>query len=229
MGMVLAVNPETLDTKVITTLSVDFSQYVLNKFWCYSLFYQSLLKHTASPHPLQNDGLSKADMPRKGTFLTVDLCPSQRPLEKRLFEGLIDLWKERRDAAPVTLAITGAWAARHEEELQWLMKKIQEHNLRVNWMNHSFHHPYDRSQPLDKNFLLTPGTDFEQEVLDNEVFPLFLSAAWPGSPRGRSRRREASSSSTETAMNPKEWICCLNYSRTTGGMRLPVVHGSYAP
>lgn len=102
----------------------------------------------------------------------MDLCPSQRPFEKRLFEGLIALWKDRLYAAPVAVAITGAWALQHEDDLQWIGDQIRAQKLRVTWINHSFHHPYDKSKPLAKNFLLTPGTDFEQEVLANEVMLL---------------------------------------------------------
>lgn len=102
----------------------------------------------------------------------MDLCPSQKNFEKRLFDGLIELWKDRHEAAPVALAITGAWATRHEEELQWLMAQIRARKLQVTWVNHSFNHPYDKSKPLAENFLLTPGIDFEQEVLANEVMLL---------------------------------------------------------
>jgi hypothetical protein len=145
---------------------------VAEKSWKDSFFTLALEKHTSPPCPLQNDGLTEADNFRKGSFLTVDLCPSQKAFEKRLFEGLITLWKDRRDAAPVAVAITGAWAVRHEDDLQWLRDQIQAQKLRVTWINHSFHHPYDRSKPMAENFLLTPGTDFEQEVLANEVMLL---------------------------------------------------------
>ena len=169
---VLALDPYTLETSEISADRIHFPPAVAEKFWDLSPFSRALVKHTAPPCPLQNDGLTEADIPLTGTFLTVDLCPSQKPFEKRLFEGLIDLWKDRREAAPVALAITGAWATRHEEELQWLREQIREHKLRVTWINHSFNHPYDRAKPLEENFLLTPGTDFEQEVLSNEVMLL---------------------------------------------------------
>ena len=39
----------------------------------------------------------------------------------------------------------------------------------MTWVNHSFHHRTDKHLPLNKNFLLEPGTDIETEVLGTEA------------------------------------------------------------
>jgi hypothetical protein len=170
--MILAVDPQSLKTTVIPTSSVDFFQFVLREQWVNTPYYRSLIKHTSSPCPLQNDGLTQADTPVAGTFLTVDLCPSHKPLDKRLFGGLFALWQDRTDPAPVGIAITGAWLDRHDDDLRWLLEKVREKKLAVTWINHSQTHPYDSTKPLDKTFLLTPGTDFKQEVLATEIMLL---------------------------------------------------------
>src|SRR4030067_2171554 len=41
-------------------------------------------------------------------------------------------------------------------------------NLSITWVNHTFSHPYDRGRPLEENFLLKAGVDFEKEVLEDE-------------------------------------------------------------
>jgi hypothetical protein len=41
-------------------------------------------------------------------------------------------------------------------------------SLSITWVNHSFSHPYDAGKPLEENFLLKPGVDFEKEVLKTE-------------------------------------------------------------
>lgn len=168
----LAINPDTLETSEVPDGRLDFTPPVEKGALIASPFYKALSKHTSLPCPLQNDGMTESDRPVHGAFLTVDLCPSARPFEKRLFEGLLDLGKDRREPVPVNLAITGTWAIRHEEELQWLIGQIRKHKLQVTWINHSFSHPYDREKPLDETFLLTPGTDFEQEILSTEILLL---------------------------------------------------------
>lgn len=170
--MVLAVDPDTLKTTVIPASSIDFFQFVLRDQWRPSPYYQALIRHTAPPCPLQNDGLIQADTSVAGAFLTVDLCPSRKPFEKRLFEGLFDLWQNRNEPAPVGIAMTGAWLKAHEEDMQWLLNKVREKKVAITWINHSHTHPYDRVKPLNKTFLLTPGIDFKQEVLATEIMLL---------------------------------------------------------
>lgn len=170
--MVLAVDPKTLKTTVILASSVDFFQYVLREQWRYSLYYQALIRHSAPPCPLQNDGLTHAGTTSPGTFLTVDLCPARKPFEKRLFEGLITLWQSHTEPVPVGIAVTGVWASTHEADMQWLLQKVREKKLDITWVNHSFSHPYDSRKPLNETFLLTAGTDFVQEVLATEIMLL---------------------------------------------------------
>ena len=172
VAKILALDPDTLETSEMEADRIDFKTSVKDSEWISSPFHTALSKHTALPCPLQNDGMTESDRPVHGVFLTVDLCPSARPFEKRLFEGLLDLGKESREPVPVSLAITGAWAVRHEEELQWIIRQTQAQKLRVTWINHSYNHPYDKEKPLDETFLLRPGTDLEKEILSTEILLL---------------------------------------------------------
>jgi peptidoglycan/xylan/chitin deacetylase (PgdA/CDA1 family) len=107
-----------------------------------------------------------------GMFLTVDLCPSKRPFERAFFEAVADLAEKNGKATPVALAMTGVWLQQHKEELGWIEREIRQGKLAVTWVNHSYDHPYDPKAPLERNFLLSPGTDFERQVLATEALML---------------------------------------------------------
>lgn len=132
--------------------------------------YTTLLNRTATPPvSLQNHGITHAVRQGGGKILTVDLCPSRRPMETGMFRALADLGRTSGKATPVAIAITGAWLATHREELNWLQEQERQGLLAITWVNHSLTHRYDPAAPLARNFLLTPGIDQEQEVLANEV------------------------------------------------------------
>jgi len=118
--------------------------------------------------PLQGAGLAHVRPDRPGIDLTLDLCPSQRPLDRRLFTTLVqDLGHEERPL-PVAIALTGAWMKEHPSDLAWLVSLGREGTLAITWVNHSFHHRASLTAPLRSNFLLEPGTDVRAEVLDTE-------------------------------------------------------------
>jgi len=137
---------------------------------------RALQSSTAAPYPLQNDGATRAEVPLTGVCLTVDLCPSKRPFERELFDALAT----GAAPVPVAVAVTGAWLLSHPEELLYLKRESAAGRLAVTWVNHSFHHPYEPQVPLARTFLLTPGTDFDAEVL--EVEKLLLARGLVPSP-----------------------------------------------
>lgn len=128
-------------------------------------FQLALQRHAASPFPVQNDGAVRADRPAGGVYLTVDLCPSRSTFEKGLFETVEQLARTMGGAAPVAVAISGLWLEKHPEEFGWLVNEEKEGRLAITWVNHSWDHPYHPGEPLERNFLLTGGSDFDQEIL----------------------------------------------------------------
>lgn len=44
--------------------------------------------------------------------------------------------------------------------------------IKITWVNHSLTHPYDKTKGIEENFLLSPGIDFNREVLGNELVML---------------------------------------------------------
>lgn len=118
------------------------------------------------PVPLQNGGIRRVDGAR-GSALTVDLCPSAKPLDRHLFTRLAEL--SRRRPVPVAIAITGRWFDTHPDDFRWLREMERSGLFAITWVNHSDTHPYDRSLPLSKTFLLTEGIDLEREITGVET------------------------------------------------------------
>ncbi len=117
---------------------------------------------TPPPSVLMNAGLSHAST--DGSYITGDLCPSRKPLDRDLLEVL----KSIGPRTPVALAISGLWLTRHYADFSWLREQRNSGALDITWVNHSYHHPYVPGRPNAKNFLLTPGFDVQAEILDTE-------------------------------------------------------------
>jgi len=164
----LLVNPLSLETSTLPEASFSPHLGVSSARSPEMPYIKALDRYCAPPWKLQNHGLAHAEMPVQGVFLTVDMCPSAKPFEKAFFEYLAELSKKRGMDTPVAIAMTGNWMLNHRDEFQWIAGLIRERKISVTWVNHSFSHPYDPRIPLERNFLLTPETDFEHEVLETE-------------------------------------------------------------
>jgi len=109
-----------------------------------------------------NGGLIRGAAP--GSFVTGDLCPSHRPLDRAFLERLEAIGSP----TPVALSISGLWLIRHRDDFQWLRARERAGALRITWVDHSYHHPYVPGRRFADNFLLAPGVDMQAEVLDTE-------------------------------------------------------------
>jgi hypothetical protein len=117
---------------------------------------------SAHPDYLRNAGLAHGA--GEGAFITGDLCPSGKPLDRGFFTAL----SSPASATPIALSISGVWLTHHGEDFQWLREQARTGALAITWVNHSFHHPYAPGRPLGGNFLLEPGVDISAEVFDTE-------------------------------------------------------------
>jgi hypothetical protein len=111
---------------------------------------------------LQNAGLTHGAGP--GDFVTGDLCPSKRPLDRVFFARL----ETASPHASVALGISGLWLVHHFDDFRWLVDQRNSGALDILWVDHTYHHPYLARLPLAANFLLTKGVDPEAEILDTE-------------------------------------------------------------
>src|ERR1700731_4524620 len=111
---------------------------------------------------LQNAGLTHGG--GQGDFVTGDLCPSQKPLDRAFFARL----EAASPHAPVALSISGLWLIHHFDDFRWLVAERNSGALNILWTDHTYHHPYHRKLPNDANFLLSKGVDPQEEILDTE-------------------------------------------------------------
>lgn len=124
------------------------------------------------PETLVNAGLIHG--PGAGAFVTGDLCPSSKPLDRGFFEKLAALGP----GTPVTLAVSGAWIAHHGADFAWLREKQRNGALAIDWANHSYSHPYLVGLKDAQNYLLRPGVDLDREIFETEKL-LIANGATP--------------------------------------------------
>ncbi len=99
-----------------------------------------------------------------GSFVTGDLCPSFKPLDRAFLEKL----QAAQSPLPIALAISGLWLTAHRADFAWLRSQEHAGTLQVTWVDHSYHHPYIPGRALADNFLLMPGVDMRAEILNTE-------------------------------------------------------------
>jgi hypothetical protein len=163
---VLVLDPHRFALNEMEADKVFSARPAKEEAWRDTPFARALFRQTSPPYPLQNDGLQEAEHSVRGFFLTADLCPSRKPLDRSLFEATASL--SQKQPVPVALMISGIWIERHEADLAWLKGKIDKGRLAFTWVNHSYTHPYTPDAPIEKNFLLTHKNDFADEVLRTE-------------------------------------------------------------
>jgi len=109
---------------------------------------------------LRNDLKSRENM----VYMTADFCPSSKTgFEKEFFINFI-----KKGHKNIAIAITSAWIKKHGDDFAWIIEQKKNNNLNITWVNHSTNHKYDWGKPLENNFLLKPGTDLAEEVLEVE-------------------------------------------------------------
>ncbi|MFZ2106837.1 MAG: hypothetical protein WAV18_15940, partial [Roseiarcus sp.] len=111
---------------------------------------------------LENAGLTHGGS--SGAYLTGDLCPSKRPLDRAFLDELAT----QEERPPIALSISGLWLLYHFADYQWLLRKQAEGAFDITWVDHSYHHQFRRGVPNDRNFMLAPGVDADAEILDTE-------------------------------------------------------------
>jgi hypothetical protein len=167
----LMVDPRTLETTVASlpaSASRPLSWEAVAQWFANTPYVRALLTERQRDGSLQDAGLERADTTERGFSLTIDLCPSTKPLTRSVFEQLINAFGPEEKPIPVTITITGLWMADHAADLAYLKRLVSRGDLAITWVNHSYHHRFDPRRPLPVNFLLEPNTDLNQEVLLNE-------------------------------------------------------------
>ena len=121
---------------------------------------------------IQDAGIERGIPSETGISLTADLCPSHKPLDRRLFTEMINEFKKVEKPAPIALSVSGLWMLKHTADIDWLKKLRDAGEIRITWVNHSYNHRVSAKAPLRENFLLEPGTDIDYEILATEKLML---------------------------------------------------------
>jgi hypothetical protein len=104
------------------------------------------------------------DVSGSGASITLDLCPSRKPLDRWILSAVA----ARQDGAPVALSVTGAWMRSHPADMAWLLEQNRAGALAITWVDHTDLHRYVPGLRPDRNLMLLPGTDPVAEILGAE-------------------------------------------------------------
>ncbi|UIR56414.1 polysaccharide deacetylase [Sphingobacterium sp. SRCM116780] len=171
---VLSVNPNTLDTYVMKSTDckiVAVSNIQKIGYFSPSVYSKSFKRVRNNEGVLQDAGIDFAFPKEMGINLTIDLCPSHKPLDKVVFESLFSAFKGVESSLPVAISLSGKWILNHEADLHWLLDQKNKGLLTITWINHTYNHKVNKD-PLNHNFLLAEGTDVTNEILANEMLML---------------------------------------------------------
>jgi hypothetical protein len=131
-------------------------------------YIKGLMAALAASSSLQDAGLTHFSPRGRGIDLTADLCPSKRPLDREFFIELIKKLGKEESPVPMAIAITGVWMDEHPDDFAWLKELVGKGSIAVTWVNHTFHHRTGKNTDLSRDFLLSEGTDVDQEILRTE-------------------------------------------------------------
>ena len=180
----VGVDPENLETQIIpsglmSAKPVSWQQILHN--YNNTAYIRAIQAAGKQSFSLQNSGIIHGFPKEKGVTLTIDLCPSHKPLDRIIFTSLISEFKKTEIPVPLALSITGRFMLTHSEDLLWIRGLIDSGEITVTWINHTYNHHYNPNVPLTENFLLEPGTDLSFEILGTEIAMLqhgFLSSVF---------------------------------------------------
>ncbi|UFH51851.1 polysaccharide deacetylase [Spirosoma sp. KNUC1025] len=167
----LVLNPQTLETSVVALLPDAVQELPWKDVWqriSQTSYGRALHSEQQRDTNLQDAGIERTDTTERGFSLTMDLCPSTKPLTRSVFEQLIRAFEPAEKPIPVTITITGLWMEKHLQDLDYLKNLVSRGELAITWVNHSYHHRYSPRLPLPVNFLLEANTNLNDEVLLNE-------------------------------------------------------------
>jgi hypothetical protein len=168
----LCVNPQTLSTQLLPASAVVFRQTnreTAKTYFQQTAYFKACSAAARQALALQDAGVTHGFPKEKGITLTIDLCPSHKPLDRIIFNQLIKAFTKIEQPVPVALSITGRWMLTHTDDLNWLKELVAKKEIEITWINHSFNHHVSPKAPLRTNFLLEPGTDMNFEILGTEL------------------------------------------------------------
>jgi hypothetical protein len=169
--MYLVLDPESLDVSLVPERKLFLrpdSLKGLIKAFPSTAYSKAWFKAKTQSQSLQDAGISHAIPDRHGIVLTIDLCPSLKPLDRVLFLDILQQMSDIEKPVPLAISVSGHWMLKHQDDLEWLINLDKRNKIAITWINHSFNHYFNKNLPLYLNFMLMKGTNVSQEVLLNE-------------------------------------------------------------
>jgi hypothetical protein len=166
------VSPQTLVTRVLPSDSIGVNQVSwesIKSRYNSTPYVQALKRAELFGDTLQDAGFTRFLASQKGIDITIDLCPSQRPMDRVVFTDMINEIGVVEKPVPIAISVTGRWLKRHPGDLEWLDSLVKADELSIVWINHSYNHYTHSNVPMRLNFMLAPGTDINSEVLETEI------------------------------------------------------------
>ena len=165
-------SPRSLYTDIVKAENIKVvsgSWKTLRTRFAETPYVRALQQAERFSYNLQDAGFTRFDSSHKGIELTVDLCPSQRSMDRIVFTDLIKEIGGIEKPVPLGVSITGLWITKHPDDLNWLDSLVKSGLLSITWINHSYNHFVRKNVPLKNNFLLAQGTDINSEVINTEI------------------------------------------------------------
>lgn len=167
----VAIDPDNLKTFILLSKDISVKPVTWNQLitdYRKTAYIKAVLAARKQSSALQNSGIIHGSPKIKGVTLTVDLCPSRKPMDRVIFTSLIAEFNKTERPVPVAISITGRFMAAHKDDFNWLMKLVKSGDISITWVNHTFSHRFNPKAPLKRNFLLEPNTDLNFEILETE-------------------------------------------------------------
>ncbi|MGK4566300.1 polysaccharide deacetylase family protein [Flavobacterium sp. 3HN19-14] len=166
------VNPDNLETSVIPSEGITFEPsdwpQITEKFKK-TPYIQSLETAKKQSLSTEDSGIVHGYPKEHSITLTIDLCPSHKPLDRVIFSSLINEFKKTEKPVPVGLSITGRFMLTHQDDLLWLEGLVKSGDINITWINHTYNHHFNPKKPVTDNFLLAPNTDVSFEIIGTEI------------------------------------------------------------
>lgn len=168
----IGVNLDNLETKIvpsnqISVHKISWQQILLN--YSNTAYVRAIQAAKTNSYSLQNSGVIHGYPKEKGAVVTIDLCPSHKPLDRIIFTSLVIEFEKIEKPVPIALSVTGRFMLTHKEDMLWIKDLAASGKISVTWVNHSYNHNYTPEVPLKSNFLLEPKTDIDFEILQTEI------------------------------------------------------------
>ncbi len=171
-GFYIGIGFNSLETKIIAAKTVKVQAIPwadIVKQYAGTPYIKAIQAAQSQDTALQDSGIIHGYPKEKGITLTIDLCPSHKPLDRVIFTSLLREFSKTEQPVPVALSITGRFMLTHSADIEWLREMATSGQLKITWVNHTYNHHFNPKVPLKNNFLLEPGTDLNFEILGTEV------------------------------------------------------------